>query len=106
MTLAFTGAAGELLVEVPGKCTLVTEKAKLQNTSPQFREAAAVLAGQTVREVTYDRGLDITLHFRRPRALSVSLAEGDYPGTHALLIKGPGASFVSYHCDGLTQLPF
>jgi hypothetical protein len=104
LTLKIVTSDGEALIEVPGRAQLSAGGRTFSEAAPEFPSAVGELLGAKVLEASIERGQTIKLDFGKAGTLVISLVEGDYPGTRALFLKGPGKTFVSYHCDGATKL--
>ncbi len=104
LTLTFVGGAGEAHLEAFGKLKVIHSGESLDPTRRGFDAAVSSLVGRKVGAASQKRGEELAIEFEGGVAVVASLKGGDYPGTSAVYLKGPGKSYVNFHRDGFTRL--
>jgi hypothetical protein len=104
LTLTFKGAAGEAHLEAYGRVFL-TEKGvpSVAGTAP-FRALLSQFPGRKVTAALMRVGDTLTIEVEGGLAAVASLRAGDFQGSEAVYIKGPGKSYLNFNENGFARL--
>jgi hypothetical protein len=104
LTLTFKGAAGEAHLEGYGRVFLTEGGVPSIAGTPPFKALLGQLPGRKVVGATMRVGDTLSIEVEGGLAAVASLRAGDYPGSEAVYIKGPGKSYVNFNENGFARL--
>ena len=104
LTLTFKGSAGEAHLEGYGRVFLTEKGVPSIAGTPPFRALLEKLPGRRVTGAFMRVGDTLTIEADGGFSAVASLRAGDYPGTEAVYIKGPGKSYVNFNENGFARL--
>jgi hypothetical protein len=106
LSLTFKGAAGDAHLEAYGQCEFSEGGKRHARGTPGFDAAVAAARGRRVLNTQLKMGEALVIQFEGGLNFVASLAQGTYPGTSAVYLKGPGRSHANYNENGIARLTF
>jgi hypothetical protein len=104
LTLTFKGPAGEAHLEAYGRAFMAEGGVPSIAGTPPFVALLKQAPGRKVVGAIMRVGDTLSIELEGGIAAVASLRPGDFAGTTAVYLKGPGRSYVSFHDAGFARL--
>lgn len=104
LTLTFKGAGGEAHLEGYGRVFLTEKGVPSIAGTPPFKALLGQLPGRKVTGAIMRVGDTLSIELDGGLSAVASLRAGEYPGSEAVYIKGPGKSYVNFNENGFARL--